>query len=52
MFKVTILANFDIKSGFDTKERKFVNKNRSNGPVLLGTEEGWGWMGVSRGGDG
>ena len=27
-------------------------KNRSNGPVLLGLEEGWGWVGVSRGRDG
>ena len=27
-------------------------KNRFNGPVLLGLEEGWGWVGVSRGKDG
>ena len=25
--------------------------NRSNGPVLLSLEEGWGWVGVSRGRD-
>ena len=27
-------------------------KNRSNGPVLLGLEEGWGWVGAGRGRDG
>ena len=27
-------------------------KNRSNGPVLLGLEEGWGWVWVSREGMG